>query len=266
MQMVRRARGSRFSFGGVAFGLTLSSAFLVGGCARQGSLPATASEMIEPSSLEQTAIEQREICVGSSVESAGELGDVLYYRATVLPDGKLAVGYFAFFSEERPWGNNWLTWAVLPALAVDMFYTRTMFVAPGLQRAIHGKGDVEGFRIVYEQQPDGTLSVEQAEADDGSHAPVHLTRADVHSLDSERPTFYSDVWSHQLGGRGVKSKADLAYLRCYGPGRVRPLPDAIFDEYALVSRALPAHVEALGGRTVGAPILVEAKTTKPPRL
>jgi hypothetical protein len=217
--------------------------------------------------MEQTAIEQREICVGSSVASAGDLGDVLYYRASVLPDGKLAVGYFAFFSEERPWGNNWLTWPVIPALAVDMFYTRTMFVAPGLQRALHGKGDVEGFRIVYEQKPDGTLSVERAVADDGSHDPVDLTRADVMSIDPERPTLYSDVWSHQLGGRGVKAKKDLAYLRCFGPGKVRPLPDAISDEYALVGRAPPAHVEGLGGRAVGAPILVEA-TVNPvaPRL
>jgi len=217
--------------------------------------------------MEQTAIEQREVCVGSSVESAGDLGDVLYYRATVLPDGKLAVGYFAFFSEERPWGNNWLTWAVLPALAVDMFYTRTMFIAPGLQRAMHGKGDVEGFRIVYEQLANGTLSVEHAVADDGSHAPVNLARADVLAIDPERPTLYSDVWSHQLGGRGVKSKSDLAYLRCFGPGQVRPLPAAISDEYALVGRAPPAHVEALGGRAVGAPILVEAKASpSPPRL
>jgi hypothetical protein len=265
--MVRRARGSQFRFGGVAFGLTLSSAFLAGGCARQGSLPATAPEVVEPSTMEQTAIEQREVCVGSSVASVGELGDVLYYRATVLPDGKLAVGYFAFFSEERPWGNNWLTWSLLPALAVDMFYTRTMFVAPGLQRALSGKGDVEGFRIVYEQRPDGTLSVEHAVADDGSHAPVHFTREEVLALDPQRPTFYSDVWSHQLGGRGVKSKKDLAFLRCFGPGHVRPLPDAIFDEYALVGRAPPAHVEELGGRKVGAPVLVEAKVTgTPPRL
>ena len=251
----------------MAFGLTLSSALAVAGCARQGSLPATSPELVEPSTLEQTAIEQREVCVGSSVKSVGELGEVLYYRATVLPDGKLAVGYFAFFSEERPWGNNWLTWTVLPALAVDMFYTRTMFVAPGLQRAISGKGDVEGFRVVYEQLPDGTLSVERAVADDGSHAPVHLARADVLAIDPERPTFYSDVWSHQLGGRGVKSKSQLAYLRCFGAGKLRPLPDAIADEYALVGRAPPAHVEALAGRAVGAPILVEAKTLHtPPRL
>jgi hypothetical protein len=56
------------------------------------------------------------------VASAGRLGDVLYYRATEAPDGTVHVGYFAFFSEERPWGNNWLTWTVVPALAVDMVY------------------------------------------------------------------------------------------------------------------------------------------------
>ena len=203
--------------------------------------------------VDQAAIERNEVCVGSSVTSVGELGDVLYYRATALPDGKLVVGYFAFFSEERPWGNNWLTWTVLPALAVDLVYTRTLFVGPGLQRAMSGKGDVEGFRIQYELRKDGTLRVEHAEADDGSHRPVHLDAAQVLAIDPKRPTFYSDVWSHQLGGRGVRSMSDLAYVRCFGPGRVRPLPDAIANDFTLDGRAPPAHVETLGGQAIGAP-------------
>lgn len=211
-------------------------------------------------SAEQAAIEHREVCVGSTVHSVGELADALYYRATVLPGGKLVVGYFAFFSEERPWGNNWLTWTVVPAVAVDMVYTRALFFGPGLQRALSGKGDVEGFRIQYAMHDDGSLDVEHAEADDGTHAPVHLEATEILALDPARPTLYTDVWSHQLGGRGARSKADLAYVRCFGPGRVRPLPAAIAAEFTLDNgRAPPAHVESLGGRPVGSSLQASAR-------
>lgn len=236
--------------------LALLATLLLGGtgCARIGALPATPGGVQpEPSGPEAAAIEQREICVGSTINSAGKLGDTLYYQASVLPDGKLAVGYYAFFSDERPWANNWLTWTVLPALAVDLFYTRAAFVAPGLQRALSGKGDVEGFHIIYAMDDDGSLVVERAMADNGTHDPVALSAKDVLSLDPARPTFYTDVWSHQLGGRGVKSMADLAYVRCYGPGRVLPLPDSVSEDFAIHRRATPAHVEALGGRPIGAP-------------
>jgi hypothetical protein len=224
------------------------------GCTRIGTLPAAPRGLqSEASGPEAAAIEQREICVGSKIESSGRLADALYYQATVLPSGKLAVGYFAFFSDERPWANNWLTWTLVPALAIDMFYTRAAFLGPGLQRALSGKGDVEGFRVIYDVRPDGSLVVESAMADDGTHDPVRLEAKDILALDPERPTFYSNVWSHQLGGRGVTSMADLAYVRCYGPGRVLPLSDAVFDEFALRGRAQPAHVEALGGRPIGVP-------------
>jgi hypothetical protein len=248
--------------------VVVSLAFVLAGigCVQTNGLPATASEVMEPSSVEEAAIEQREICVGSSVASAGTLGDTLYYRAAQLSDGKLVVGYFAFFSQERPWGNNWLTWTVVPAVAVDMFYSHGLFFGPGVQRAAHGKGDVEGFRIVYDLRPDGTLTVESAVADDGSHDVVRLGAADVMRMDPARPTFYSDVWSHQLGARGVTKHSDLAYVRCFGPGHVRPLPAAIDDEFALGGRAPPAHVEALGGRVIGGPIeAAKASPTGPAR-
>ena len=245
--------------------LTIVFAFAAAGCTTLGALPATPGAQLEPAGSEQTAIEQREICVGSSVASAGTLGDTLYYRAAVLPEGKLAVGYFAFFSEERPWGNNWLTWTLFPALAVDLLYTRAVFVGPGLQRALSGKGDVEGFRILYDMQPDGTLAVDRAVADDGSHRLVNLDAADVMRMDASRPTFYSDVWSHQLGGRGLSKMSELAYVRCFGKGHLRPLPDAIANDFTLEGRASPAHVEALGGQAVGALVEVQAKNTKPAR-
>ncbi len=147
--------------------------------------------------VEQAAIEHQPVCVGSSVASAGDLSDVLYYRAVALEDGHVDVGYFAFYSEERPWGNNWLTWSVVPALAVDLVYSRALLVAPGLQRALYGAGDVEGVGVVYDRTADGSLRFDHALADDGTHDAVALTRAQVFMIDHNRPTFYSEVWSHQ---------------------------------------------------------------------
>lgn len=198
-------------------------------------------------SATEVAIEAKPVCIGSSVESAGTLGDVLYYRATTLPGGRVAVGYYAFFSEERPWGNNWLTWTVVPALAVDMVYSRALLVAPGLQRAMYGAGDVEGVSIVYDARPDGSLSFEQATADDRTEHSIVIPRERAFALDPEHPVFYSDIWSHQLGGSGAASRHDLAYLRCYEGDSIRPLPDAVARDYSLENRAGPAHVERLGG-------------------
>lgn len=195
----------------------------------------------------QATIEAKPVCIGSSVESAGTLGDVLYYRATKLDDGRVAVGYFAFFSEERPWGNNWMTWTVVPALAVDMVYSRALLVAPGIQRALYGAGDVEGVSIVYDVGRDGSLSFDEAHADDRNEQPTAISRDRAFALDPRHPVFYSDVWSHQLGGTGAASRQNLAYLRCYEGDSIRPLPDEVARSYHLENRAPPAHVERLGG-------------------
>ena len=144
--------------------------------------------------------------------------------------------------------------SVTPALAVDMVYSHGLLFQPGLQRALSGKGDVEGFRIVYDQLPDGTLQVDRAIADDGSHNAVYLTAADVYAIDKERPTLYSDVWSHQLGARGKHSSSELAYVRCFDAAHIRLLPEAVEKDFALAGRAEPAHVEGLGGRMLGAPV------------
>jgi hypothetical protein len=210
---------------------------------------------------EQAAIEGQPVCIGSSVESAGALSDILYYRAVAVDSPgqpgesggtKVEVGYFAFFSEERPWGNNWLTWSVVPALAVDLFYSRALLIAPGLQRALYGAGDVEGVGIVYDRSPDGSLRFDHAIADDGTHDTVALSREQAFALDGQRPTFYSQVWSHQLGGRGAMSFHDLAYVRCYDASSIRPLPDSVARAFHVDGdfRAPPAHVERTGGRRI----------------
>jgi len=133
-----------------------------------------------------------------------------------------------------------------------------MLVAPGLQRALYGAGDVEGVRVVYEVSTDGSLRLEDALADNATHDPVPLSREQALALDRERHTFYSSVWSHQLGGHGARARSDLAYVRCYDDDAIRPLPDSIAQSFRVEHRARPAHVEWSGGRRLdvkGAPLV-----------
>jgi hypothetical protein len=239
------ANRTRVAFLVAAVPLALAS---VGG--HTGVLPSAPGARAQPTP-EQARIEHQPVCIGSSVESAGVLSDVLYYRAVASGPKQVTVGYFAFFSEERPWGNNWLTWSVLPALAIDLVYSRSLLVAPGLQRVLYGAGDVEGVAIEYDVVDDGTLRLRVARADDGSHRPVNLSREDALAIDPARPTFYTDVWSHQLGAKGVRSKSDLAYVRCYDAGSIHPLPDAVARAFRVDDeRAPPAHVEKGGGARI----------------
>ncbi|HLK39500.1 MAG TPA: hypothetical protein VKU41_22245 [Polyangiaceae bacterium] len=197
----------------------------------------------------QAAIEKQPVCIGSAVASAGRLADVLYYRSITLAGDKVAVGYFAFFSEERPWGNNWLTWSVVPALAVDLVYSRALFVAPGLQRLLYGEGDVEGVGVVYDESADGSLRVDHAIVDRDDERIAILLREQVFALDSIRPTFYADAWSHQLGAQSARSRSDLTYVRCYEDDAIRPLPSDVARKFRIDEgqdgRAPPAHVEHL---------------------
>jgi hypothetical protein len=139
-------------------------------------------------------------------------------------------------------------------MAVDMVYSRAFWVAPGLQRAIHGAGDIEGVAVFYRRGADGLLSVDHAVVDDGTEHLRELSRGDVLALDPVRPTFYSDVWSHQLGGRGARSRDDLVDVQCYVGDGIRPLPEDLARSFRVdEDRAPPAHVEQLAGRRVDAP-------------
>jgi hypothetical protein len=239
---------------GGSTGLALFAVLL--GCHHGGSLPVQPT--YAPSSVEEGAIEGQPVCIGSTVASAGRLADVLYYRYSHLPNGDVTVGYYAFFSEERPWGNNWLTWTVLPALAIDLVYTRALLVAPGVQRLAYGKGDVEGVRIVYGVGPSGELVAKEAFSDDSVHRPVAIDRAAMFSVDPARPTFYADAWNHHLGGRGARSERDLAYRRCYSGDSIRPLTEKIASEFDLERRALPAAVGPIRSRA-GSPTLIASR-------
>jgi hypothetical protein len=185
-----------------------------------------------------------------------------------MPDGRVGVGYFVFYSEERPWGNNWLTWSVFPALAVDMVYSRALMVAPGLQRMLYGAGDVEGVAIVYRRGADGRLTVDHALVDDRNERVVELARDRVMALDPDRPTFYSEVWSHQLGGEHARSRTDLVEERCYHGDAIRPLPDSVARAFRVdEDRAGPAHVERMAGQRLddAGPMPRELASTEPSR-
>ena len=179
------------------------------------------------------------MCVGARSWSAGSLGETVLYR-TRRVGNRIAVGYFVYWSEERPWGDNSLSYAVLPALAVDAVYSHFLYVFPGLKDAMYGSGDIEGVQVLYEQRPDGSLDVVSGRADDGNHEPVVLTRSDL--LDAKgRVVLLSDVWSHQLGAHGAGTFADRSpiELKCYEKSSLRPMTELVARAFRLGSADHP---------------------------
>lgn len=177
--------------------------------------------------------------MGARSWSAGALGDTVLYR-TRRHGSRLTVGYFVYWSEERPWGNNSLSYTVLPALAVDAVYSHFLYVFPGLKDAMYGAGDIEGVQVSYEQRPDGSLEVLTGRADDGNHGAVELSRGDL--LDAKgRVVFLTDVWSHQLGAHGAATLADgeQLELKCYEKSSLRPMTESVAAQFRLGSEREP---------------------------
>ena len=112
-------------------------------------------------------IASQSVCVASSVWSAGELGETLAYRFE-RRGNQLHVGYFAFWSSERPWGMNALSLGVAPALVVDGVYSHGLFVLPGMRHFIYGAGDIEGASVVYEISGEKLIPI-RGFADDETH-------------------------------------------------------------------------------------------------
>jgi hypothetical protein len=191
---------------------------------------------------------EQPVCVAARSWSAGALGDTVLYRARRVGN-RIRVGYFVYWSEERPWGDNSLSYTVLPALAVDAVYSHFLYVFPGLKDALYGAGDVEGVQVLYEQRADGSLDVVSGHADDGNHEPVALSRADL--LDEKgRVVLLTDVWSHQLGAHGGGKFADRspAALKCYAKSSLRPMTEGVARAFRLGTdreplRANPAWIE-----------------------
>ncbi len=193
----------------------------------------------EQRSDDDARVVEQPVCVTTSSWSAGSLGDTVLYR-TRRVGTRIAVGYFVYWSDERPWGDNFVSYTVLPALAVDAVYSHFLYVFPGLKDALYGSGDVEGVQVLYEQRPDGSLDVVSGRADDANHRPVALSRSDL--LDSKgRVVLLSDVWSHQLGAHGAASFAarSSTALKCYAKSSLRPMTELVAQAFRLGNARQP---------------------------
>ena len=122
------------------------------------------------------------VCIAAKSWSAGQLGTSVLYRYR--REGKrLSVGYFVYWTTERPWGPNALSYSVLPALFIDAFYSHLFFMFPGAQRLLHGPGDIEGARIVYEENEDGRWLPSR----ERSTTPITVRWRSRHPTSSIRP-------------------------------------------------------------------------------
>ena len=190
-------------------------------------------------------IRAQPLCVASSTWSFGKLGDTVLF-VHQRRGNELRVGYFVYFDVERPWGQNLLTYSVLPAALIDATYSHFAFVFPGLQRLLYGPGDIEGASVAYLVSSSGELMVESGLADDDGHQHVTLSRADL--ADNEgRVVLMTDVWSHQLGARGAARAAhrEGTTVRCFSGAALQPLTRRIAENFRLGSfehplRARPA--------------------------
>lgn len=182
------------------------------------------------------------ICIVWKQVWAGELGASILYRIKSHRPDQVDVGYFVFWSSERPWGDNEQTRWVLPALLIDAFYTRTLFLLPGLQQAMYGAGDIEGARVTYRIAED-RLTPTSIIVDDTSHRETSM---DVHrAVDANgRVMLFSDAWSHQLAGRdAVGAVQSGAWLRCYLGAALRPLTREVASNFRLGSPEHPRRAK-----------------------
>jgi hypothetical protein len=184
-------------------------------------------------------IRAQPLCVASSTWSFGKLGDTVLFVHQRRGD-ELRVGYFVYFDVERPWGQNLLTYSVLPAALIDAIYSHFAFIFPGVQRLLYGPGDVEGASVAYLVSDSGELMVQGGLADDDGHQRVTLSRADL--ADNEgRVVLMTDVWSHQLGAHGAARYAHTAGapVRCFSGPALQPLTRRVAENFRLGSFAHP---------------------------
>ena len=229
-------------------------------------------EITEQEAADRAAIESHPVCIGSRVWSAGTMADTVFYQYRRHGD-QLTVGYFVHWTTERPWGSNKLTYGVLPALFVDAFYSHTFFLLPGARDLIYGPGDIEGASVTYRQEPTGELVPLGGIADDDGHNSVMLSAEDLDA--SGRTALVTEVWSHQLGGKGGArllrevfgeearpaaqgsvAKAVSAgageqgaggdgdgRVRCFSGEALQPLPEAVTQTFRLGSPDAPRRAK-----------------------
>jgi hypothetical protein len=190
---------------------------------------------------EDDLIQNEPLCVASSVHSSGALGDTVLYRYE--RDGDtLSVGYFVYFSTERPWGDNALTRDIWPALAIDAVYSHFLFLWPGVQRVLYGPADIEGALVRYRVVGD-RLVAEAARADDEGHHPVRLTADELRAPDGH-VVLLTETWSHQLGAHGAVQRAGAApSVRCFSGARLLPLSQSVAEAFRLGDEAAPRRAK-----------------------
>ncbi len=189
-----------------------------------------------PLGPEDQLVRDQPFCVASSMKSAGTLGEVVLYRYERHGDA-LDVGYFVYWSTERPWGDNELTRRVLPALAIDAVYSHLLFVLPGIQRVLYGPGDIEGALVHYRIEGD-RLVAERARADDESHAPVRLSAREVSASDGS-VVLLTEAWSHQLGGHDAARRAPGSERACFGGESLVPMTASVAKAFRLGTSEKP---------------------------
>lgn len=213
-------------------------------------------EMDEQALLDRAAIESHPVCIGSRVWSAGTMADTVLYEYRRNGD-HLTVGYFVHWSTERPWGSNSLTYGLLPALIMDAVYSHTLFLLPGARHVLYGPGDIEGASVTYRQEPSGELVPIGGLADDDGHNPVLLAAEDLDA--GGRTALVTDVWSHQLGGKGgarllrdvlgegepggARRTGEKGRVRCFSGRALQPLPDAVARTFRLGSHHEPRRAK-----------------------
>ena len=198
--------------------------------------------LVAASELDAARIQEQPVCVASRHWAAGDLGDTILYRLHRV-GSRLEVGYFVYWSTERPWGQNVLSYTVLPALLIDATYSHFLWVLPGVKDVLHGAGDVEGVRVELEDEG-GELRVVGGAADDGLHRGVALSREDL--VDSRgRIVLLTDVWSHQFGahGGGSFATASGAALKCYEGAAVQPMTEEIARAFRLGGEGSPRRAK-----------------------
>ncbi|HTQ04218.1 MAG TPA: hypothetical protein VMI54_10185 [Polyangiaceae bacterium] len=187
-----------------------------------------------PSTFEDELVKKQPLCVASSVRSAGTLGATVLYRYRRDGDA-LYVGYFVYFSTERPWGDNALTRRVVPALAIDAFYSHFLFVLPGAQRVLYGPGDIEGALVRYRIEGE-RLVPEAALADDEGHHRVRLRGDELETADGH-VVLLTETWSHQLGAHDAVRRAHD--VTCFDGARLEPLSADVAEAFRLGSESAP---------------------------
>jgi hypothetical protein len=188
-------------------------------------------------------IRQVPVCVVWTKPWSGTLGSSMLFHARRTEPDLVVVGYFAYWTTERPFGDNDLTRWVLPALAVDAVYSHLLFVLPGLQQVMYGPGDIEGVRVTYRQKQSGQLVPIAVYADDSRHRELSLDITEAVD-DRGRILVLSDAWSHQLGGQHAVTVAhNGAMQRCFLDGAMRAVSDEVVKAFALGSVGHPRRAK-----------------------